>query len=270
DSVLAGAVTYPAGKARAALRAYHEFARGCPDEISTALSLSRPDGGDLTVSVVVCYAGPFDRAERLLSPLRNLGPEADAIETMSYRALQSAADDGYPPGQQHYWKSGFLTDIDDQLIDVLLEFVERMPSPASGVGLQQLHGAAGRVDRSATAFPHRGDRYDCLILSQWPDPDNSERNMAWTSELFDALQPFFGSGVYVNNLGDEGEQRVRQAYGQNYDRLAALKTRYDPTNLFQHNQNIKPLDAAPKSQNHPDSPIATGDGGQLTKDPEQA
>lgn len=270
-TVLAGALTYPAGKARAALRAYHEFASGCPDELSTAVSLSRPGGGDVAVSVAVCYAGPFERAETLLRPLRQLRPEADVIEPMSYRALQSVADDGYPAGQQHYWKSGFLTDVDDEVIDVLLEFVTRMPSPASGVGFQQLHGAAARVEPSATAFPHRGDRYDCLILSQWPDPADSERNVAWTRDLFDALQPFLGSGVYVNNLGDEGDQRVRQAYGQNYDRLAALKTRYDPTNLFRHNQNIKPLSAAPNSRDHPNGPFASGDRGEpLARDAERA
>lgn len=241
DTVLAGALTYPARKARAALRLYHEFARGCPDELTTALSLSRPGGGEVAVSIVLCCSGPFDRVDRLLGPLRSLGPEVDAIEPIAYPALQSAADAGYPPEQQHYWKSGYLTEIGDELIDVMLDFVARMPSPASGVGLQQLHGVAGRVERSATAFPHRGDRYDCLILSQWPDPADSEHNIAWTSELFDALGPFLATGVYVNNLGDEGDERVREAYGPNYDRLAALKTRYDPTNLFRHNQNIKPL-----------------------------
>jgi len=245
--VLAGVVTYPARRARSALRFYREFAGACPDELSTALSLSRPEGGDLAVSIVVCYAGPFEPARRLPGPLRSLSSEPDAITPMPYRTLQSAADDGYPPGQQHYWKSGYLTDINDELIDVLIEFVSRMPSPASGVGLQQLHGAAARVDPSATAFPHRGDRYDCLILSQWPDPADSERNAAWTGELFDALGPFLATGVYVNNLGDEGDDRVKQAYGPNYDRLAALKTAYDPTNLFRHNQNISPLSTAPGS-----------------------
>jgi FAD/FMN-containing dehydrogenase len=241
--VLAGAITHPARKARAALRLYHEFASGCPDELSTAVSLSRPGGGEPAVSIVVCHAGPFEHAGRVLGSLRRLGCEPDAITPMAYRALQAAADGGYPPGRRHYWKSGYITEIDDALIDVLLEFVGRMPSPASGVGLQQLHGVAARVDPSATAFPHRGDRYDCLILSQWLDPADSERNIAWTAELFDALQPFFATGVYVNNLGDEGDDRVRQAYGRNYDRLAALKAAYDPTNLFRHNQNIKPLSA---------------------------
>lgn len=247
ESVLGGAVTYPARKAPDALRLYREFAGECPDELTTALSVSRPDGGEVAVSIAVCHTGPFEEADKLLRRLRTLGPDADAIGPMPYLALQSAGDEGFPPGQQHYWKSGFVTDIDDELTDVLLEFVTRMPSPASGVGLQQLHGVAGRVDPSATAFPHRGDRYDCLILSQWSDPADSEQNMAWTSELFAALQPAFGAGVYVNNLGDEGDERVRQAYGPNYDRLAALKAQYDPANLFRHNQNIKPLSAVSRA-----------------------
>jgi hypothetical protein len=92
----------------------------------------------------------------------------------------------------------------------------------------------------ATAFPHRGNRYDCLILSQWPEPDQSPQNIMWTRELFDAIAPFAADGVYVNNLGDEGAPRVRQAYGANYERLVELKARYDPTNLFQHNQNVEP------------------------------
>ncbi len=221
--VLAGAITYPARQARSALRRFHEFARGCPDEVSAALSLSRPDGGEIAVTIVVCYAGSYEPAQGLPAPLRGLSPDPDALTTMPYRTLQAAADDGYPPGQQHYWKSGYLTEIDDELVDVLIEFVTRMPSSASGVGLQQLHGAAARVDPSATAFPHRGDRYDCLILSQWPDPTDSQQNVAWTTELFEALRPFLTTGVYVNNLGDEGDDRVRQAYGPNYDRLAALK-----------------------------------------------
>ena len=238
--VLAGGVTYPARKARAALRLYHEFASNCPDDLTTAASLSRTPDGEVAVSIAVCLAGPFAQADRLLEPLRRLGPDSDAIQPMSYQALQQASDDGFPSGQQHYWKASWLTDLDDQGIDVLVDFVARMPSEASGVGLQQLHGAAGRVDPTATAYPHRDNRYDCLILSQWPDPAESARNIAWTRELFDAMQPFFAAGVYVNNLGDEGEQRVEQAYGPNYDRLVALKARYDPTNFFRHNHNIRP------------------------------
>jgi FAD/FMN-containing dehydrogenase len=240
DQVLAGGVTYPARKARAALRLYHEFANNCPDDLTTALSVSRTPDGDVVVSIAVCHAGPVAQADRLLEPLRVLGPESDAIQPVSYQALQQASDAGFPPGQQHYWKASWLTDLDDQAIDVLVDFVARMPSQTSGVGLQQLHGAAARVDPTETAYPHRSNRYDCLILSQWPDPAESPQNIAWTRELFDAMQPFFAAGVYVNNLGEEGELRVKQAYGPNYDRLVALKTRYDPTNFFRHNHNIQP------------------------------
>jgi hypothetical protein len=122
----------------------------------------------------------------------------------------------------------------------MAEYVSEIPSPATGVGLQQMHGAASRVDPTATAFPHRDEHYDFLILSQWADPAESERNVQWTRSLFEAMEPFFEGGVYVNNLGDEGEDRVREAYGANYERLQALKGKYDPTNLFRLNQNIKP------------------------------
>ncbi len=140
-----------------------------------------------------------------------------------------------------------MTEVSDELIDVLLEFVGVMPSLASGVGLQHMHGAAARVGREATAYAHREAHFDCLILSQWPDPDVSVANVRWTRELFEALAPFFAAGVYVNGLGDEGEARVRQAYGSNYERLAAVKAKYDPTNLFAHNQNIRPAGGADRA-----------------------
>ena len=239
QGVVAGVVTYPAAKAHDALRLYHEFASGCPDELGANASVALNPDGEVTVSIAVCYAGPAEQAEDLLRPLRRLGPEADTIKPMSYRSLQQMPDAGFPERQQHYWKSGYLTDLDDELIELLLDYVARMPSPSSGVGLQQLHGAAGRVDPSATAFPHRGDRYDCLILSQWPDPLDSSANVAWTRELYDAMEPFFAGGVYVNNLGAPSELSVRQAYGANYSRLVAVKAKYDPTNFFHHNHNVK-------------------------------
>jgi FAD/FMN-containing dehydrogenase len=238
--VLAGAVTYPSRKAHAALRLYHELATSCADPLSANASLFKTPDGEVAVAIAVCYAGPIEHGDQLLRPLRRLGPDSDAIEPMSYRALQQASDAGFPPGQQHYWRSGYITALDDEAIDVMLDFVSRMPSQASGVGLQQLHGTAARVDATATAFPHRGNRYDCLILSQWPDPADSERNIAWTRSMYGAIEPFLAEGVYVNNLGDFGARGVGQAYGANYERLAALKAEHDPTNLFRHNQNVKP------------------------------
>ena len=117
----------------------------------------------------------------------------------------------------------------------------RKPSSLTVACLQQMHGVAGRVSPSATAFPHRGgDHFDFSILSQWTDPAAAEANTKWTAELYSALRPHVDEAVYVNNLGNEGAERVRAAYGPNYDRLVEIKTKYDPTNFFHLNQNIAP------------------------------
>jgi hypothetical protein len=239
--VLAGGLRYPAAKARDVLRFYHEFASGCPDELSTSALLGRAPDGSLVAGITVCYCGAIEEGERVLRPLRAFGsPLEDGIRPMAYTALQSAPDEGFPPGQQHYWKSSNLEHLSDEAIEVMVRLVKEMPSPSSGVGLQQMHGAASRVDPAATAFPHRDEHYDLLILSQWANPADSEENVRWTRELFEAMQPFVGKGVYVSNLGEEEGNRVKEAYGEHYERLVALKDRYDPTNLFRLNQNVKP------------------------------
>src|ERR671912_3046042 len=239
--VLGGGLRYSAAQARDFLRFYREFASTCPDELSTAASLGRAPDGSVVAGVAVCYCGPIETGERVLHPLRTFGsPLEDNIQPIPYRALQSAPDAGFPLGRQHYWKSSWLKHLSDEAIEVMVGFVTEMPSSISGVGLQQMHGAASRVDQTATAFPYRDEYHDFLILSQWADPTDAEENIRWTRGLFEAMQPFFEKGVYVNNLGEEGEERVREAYGAHYERLVALKDRYDPTNLFRLNQNVKP------------------------------
>jgi hypothetical protein len=239
--LLGGGLRYSVAEARDFLRFYHEFASTCPDELSTAASLGHAPDGSVVVGVAVCYCGPIEAGERMLHPLRTFGsPLEDNIQPMSYQTLQSSPDAGFPLGRQHYWKSSWLKHLSDEAIEVMLEFVAEMPSSISGVGLQQMHGAASRVDLAATAFPHRDEHYDFLILSQWVDRSDSEENIRWTRAFFEAMQPFFESGVYVNNLGEEGEDRIKEAYGAHYERLVALKDKYDPTNLFRLNQNIRP------------------------------
>jgi FAD/FMN-containing dehydrogenase len=239
--VLGGGLRYPAAEARDFLRFYHEFASNCPDELSTAASLGHALDGSVVVGVAVCYCGPIEEGERVLHPLRTFGsPLEDNVQPMSYQTLQSAPDAGFPLGRQHYWKSSWLKQLSDEAIEVMLGFVTEMPSSNSGVGLQQMHGVASRVDPAATAFPHRDEHYDFLILSQWADRSDSEENVQWTRAFFEAMQPFFESGVYVNNLGEEGEDRIKEAYGAHYEQLVALKDKYDPTNLFRLNQNIRP------------------------------
>lgn len=194
------------------------------------------------MGVAYCHLDAGGDVDSLLGGLRRIGPEIDTVAPAVFADVQKASDGGFPEGQQHYWKSGSLTDLTEDAIATMFDYVERMPSPSSGIGFQQLHGAAARVEPTATAYPHRWTRYDFLILSQWGDPGVTTDNVRWTSDFFDAMGPFFDRGLYVNNLGDEGDGRVRQAYGPNYERLVAIKSVYDPTNLFRHDHNIPPRD----------------------------
>ena len=245
DTVLAGPISYPPQRTADALRLYHQVAASAPDALATSASVARGADGQPSVSVVVCWSGPVAEGERVLRPLRQFGPPvADDVGLISYWELQSMADAGFPPGRLHYWKASFLADLPGEAIDTMLRFCATAPSPYTEIGLQQITGAASRVARTATAFAHRGRHYDFLILSQWDDPSDSPDNLRWTRELFDAMSPCF-RGVYVNNLGEEGSDRVRDAYGINYDRLAGIKDAYDPDNVFRLNQNIPPAGGAP-------------------------
>ena len=243
-TVLAGPISYPPERAADALRLYHEVASTAPDPLATAASVARDPEGQPTVSVVACWSGPEEGGEEVLRPLREFGPPTlDAVGPIPYHELQSMPDEGFPPDRLHYWKAAFLADPSDEAIDTMLRFAATMPSPFTGIGLQHITGAAARVAPTATAFAHRGRLYDNLILSQWDDPADSADNVRWTRELFGAMTPHY-HGVYVNNLGEEGSDRVRDAYGVNYDRLAAVKAAYDPDNVFRLNQNIRPAAAA--------------------------
>jgi hypothetical protein len=239
--VLAGVISYPWAAARDVLRLHDQFVASAPDELSTMVSLGLDAAGQPAVAIVVCWCGTPEDGEQVLAPLRAVGPPlADTIGITSYVALQTAPDAAFPSGRQHYWQSGYLLSTTDAALDTLLERIPTMPSGASGVGLQRLHGAAARVAPDATAFPHRRDQYDLLILAQWPDPGASTRNIAWVRDLFEAMRPHLEDAVYVNNLGAEGGDRVRAAYGLNYPRLAEVKRSYDADNVFRLNQNIDP------------------------------
>jgi FAD binding domain/Berberine and berberine like len=239
--VFAGGLSYPWSMAARVLRFYDDFVKTAPDELATAVSLAQAPDGQPIASIGVCYCGPFDEGERVLRPLRTFQPAVDdSIQPLPYVMLQRSRDEGFPFGRLHYWKSGWLSHLSDGAIETLMEFVPKMPSSVSAVGLQRMSGIASRVPPTATAFAHRFAQYDFLILSQWYEAADSPRNVQWTEALFEAMQPHLEKSVYVNNLGDEGSERVRAAYGENYSRLVALKRSYDPDNMFRANQNIDP------------------------------
>jgi hypothetical protein len=244
-TVLAGGLTFPPEQAGDALKFFHHFSSETPDELTTTASVGRDADGRPNASIAVCYCGPLDEGERMLRPLRAFGrPIAGEIGPVPYQVFQCAHDDGAPPGRQHYWKSSYLKNINEDAIEVLLEFATTMPSPYSGIGLQQMTGVASRVDPQATAFAHRDRQYDFLIVSQWDDPAEAHRNIEWARGCFEAMRPHLKEAVYVNNLGGQEHDRVRAAYGVNYDRLAAIKAHYDPENLFRLNHNIQPASTA--------------------------
>lgn len=238
--VLAGAISFPAERTREVLQFYPGFAASCPDDLSMSASLSLDGLGRPVFGVGVCWCGIGDDVDAALAPLRDFGPVSDEVASMDYDVWQRAHDWGFPPGQYHYWKSSFITDLPEDALDVMLQYAAELPSPDTGIGMQQVHGAAARVSPDATAFRHRRPQNELLILSQWSDPSETEQNVSWTRNFFQSMQPFAAGGVYVNDLGEEGQDRVRAAYGENYDRLAAIKASYDPTNLFRSNQNILP------------------------------
>lgn len=239
--VIGGMTIYRLSEAKQVLSRYGELCHERPDELSTAAFLVMGADGQLVVAIALCYCGPLATGENIVKPFRTLGsPAADLVKPMSYVEQQSSFDAGFPPQRLHYWKASFLRVTNEDAVDVLVDYATRMPSAMSGIGLQQVHGAASRVSPSETAFPHRFEFWDVAILSQWADPAESERNIAWARDAWSALQPFSEQGVYVNNLGVEGEDRIRSAYGESYERLVALKNAHDPTNFFRLNQNIKP------------------------------
>jgi FAD/FMN-containing dehydrogenase len=241
--VLAGMVIHPIDKARDVLRFYRDFCRSCPDEMLAAASLmTSPEGAPVAV-IIVSYIGDIAKGEALVAPLRKFGsPLADTIAPTSYAQLNTLFDAAVPyGGVQRYWKSSFLKELGDDLIEVFIERSAKFLSPMSMVLFFHMHGAATRADPNGTAFGLRDDQWDYDVISQWNDPAEAPGHIQWTRNFWNAVEPFATGEVYVNHLdAEEGTTRIRAAYGRNYDRLVALKNRYDPTNLFRLNQNIKP------------------------------
>jgi FAD/FMN-containing dehydrogenase len=239
--VLGGMVLHPRAAARDVLRFYRDFCRSLPDEAEAyAALLTSPDGDPLT-ALLLGYNGPLDEGERVLAPARQFGsPIADLVSPMPYVQRQTLIDDLGVHGIHRYWKSGFMPELSDDMIDLTVERAETMTSPMSLVGLFYVHGAAARVDPSATAFGLRGAQWDFDIISQWTDPSLADEQVRWTRSFWSEVEPFATGGVYVNHIAADEPDRVHAAFGSNFERLVSVKRQYDPTNLFRLNHNITP------------------------------
>ena len=249
--VLAGFVFYPMAKAKEALRFYGDYAAAAPDDLTSAVFLSADLSGPFlpedvrgspAVGVGVCYSGTIEDGERIVQPLRDFGPPlADQIRPMRYTELQSMVNDASPWGRRYYMKSEYLGGLSDDAIDNMIAYMAEAPSRLSTVGVFQLGGAVSRVGEVDTAFSNREAAHALEIIASWWEAEATDENIRWAREFWEALRPFGSGGVYVNYLVDEGEERVKAAYGPaKYERLATLKSKYDPNNLFRLNQNIRP------------------------------
>ncbi|CAN5182172.1 FAD-binding oxidoreductase [soil metagenome] len=240
-TVLGGMILYSREKAKEVIRFYREFIKTAPNELTLYAGLLTSPDGLPVVALVGCYCGNVEEGEAVFKPLRAFEtPLADLIQPLPYVQMQSLLDEAFPHGNRYYWKSGFLKEVSDEVIDILISQMAENPSPYSATLIEYYGGAASRAPEGGTSYPHREFQPDLVIISNWPDKQDDEKNINWTRNIWDALQPYLSHKVYVNTLGLEGEARVKEAYGENYERLAKLKRKYDPDNLFRMNQNILP------------------------------
>ena len=243
--VSGGLVAHPFEHARDVLRFFRDFTPTLPDDATLFAGLIHaPDGSGVKLSAMVtCHCGSLAESETTISRLKQFGvPVMDAIGPMPYCQLNGMLDAGYPKGALNYWKSSFLAQLNDDAIDTMIQCFARCPTPMGALLLEHFHGAATRVGVGDTAFPHRLDGYNFLVLCQWMEAVDTDRCIAWARETYAQMEPFFAAGRYVNYLGDdETGDPTAAAYGPNYRRLRDLKTKYDPSNFFHLNQNIRPI-----------------------------
>jgi FAD/FMN-containing dehydrogenase len=243
--VVGGLVLHPFSRAAEVLTFYNEFMRTAPDALVAAAVLMTGPDGNKACAIAVTHVGDLAEGERAVAPIKQFGPPVlDVIGPMPYLAQQALIEQAMPPNLHNYWKAEFISELHPEVIEQAVEAFSRVPSPVSSILFFPIRGAASRVAVDATAFPHRTG-YHMGIYSLWSESRLNAPNIAWARDLWTAIQPFIAGGVYVNELGeDEGIDRVRLAYGANYERLAEIKSRYDPDNLFCLNANILPVSAA--------------------------
>jgi FAD/FMN-containing dehydrogenase len=252
--ITAGLVVYPYERAAEVLRGWRSAVVTLPDEAATTVVIRKappasflPEAVHRTPVIMVAafHSGPAADGAVALEPLRRLGPViADVVQTRSYPQFQRIFDASWTPGFQNYWKAEYLAGLPDPAVEVLVDALGKITSPLSDIKLTAFGGVSARVPTEATAFSFRAVPLVLNINSRWPAPVDSDLHVGWTRDLWKAMQPFSAGGVYVNFLGDEGQDRVRAAYHPaTYNRLARLKARFDPDNVFHLNHNIPPATA---------------------------
>lgn len=258
DIIIGGPTLWPIDQAPEVMRWYRDFITKEASEdlygfftfmqIPPVPLFPEPLHNKMMCGIIWCNTGPKEEADNTFSPVLEVGePAFHGVQPMPYPALQSVMDDLLPAGLQWYLKGDFVKELSDEAIEIHLEHASKAPSLRSSMHLYPINGAVHRVDAKDTAWNYRHVTWSSVIGGIDPDPANKERITKWTQDYWAALHPYSAGGAYVNFLMEEGEDRIRATYGDNYDRLVEIKTKYDPDNLFRVNQNIKPLNGQTNS-----------------------
>jgi FAD/FMN-containing dehydrogenase len=249
--VLGGLLAWPAPMAGEVVRFWRDFMTSAPDEVGSALAfitappadfVPEPVRGHPILGCVVCYAGDVEEGEAVMRPLREFGPPPlDLLQPMPYTAVQDLITEANPHGRRNYWSADFLGELPDEAVDTLVEHATNPVSPFSQMLLVAGGGAIARVPEDATAFGERTAPFNMHYLSMWESEADDEQNIAYTRAIASAMKPWTTGRAYLNFIGDEGLHRIEASFGEKkYARLQEIKAKWDPDNLFRHNQNIKP------------------------------
>jgi FAD/FMN-containing dehydrogenase len=252
--IYGGPIFYPVDRAAEVMAFYREFIAGAPEQLGAffAFQIAPPlpfipedRHGETMGLIVTCWTGDAEEGRQVIAPLMEVAPVVAAgVDSMPYPALNGAFDALLPAGLQHYWKADFVSELTDDAIAAHVEWGPRVPCVEATMHLYPIDGACHRVDSDATAFAYRDARFACVIAGMWPDPADNERNTAWVRDYWAAIHPHSEPGGYVNFMAGDDQDRIRDNYRGNYDRLTEVKRRYDPGNLFRMNQNIEPAGGA--------------------------
>jgi FAD/FMN-containing dehydrogenase len=250
STVIGGPTLWSLDKAADVMRWYREFIVDAPEELNGFFAfLTVPPGPPFPehlhlqkmCGIVWCYTGPEEQAEEVFAPVKNFNsPDLYGIHDMPFPALQAAFDGLYPAGHQWYWRADFVNELSDEAIDLHVQHGSEMPTMQSSMHMYPINGAAHRPSNSDTPWSYRDAQWASVMVGVDPDPANAELIKKWTIDYWEALHPHSAGGAYVNFMMDEGQERVQATYRNNYERMASIKNKYDPNNLFHVNQNIKP------------------------------
>jgi len=247
-NVFAGPTLWPIERTEEIMEWYHGFIHDAPEDlngfIATLIIPGPPFPEHLHnkqfCAIVWCYTGDPDEADAIFKPVREMNPYFELLGEMPYPSVQTLFDGLMPPGLQWYWKADFFSELGPEVRNKHLEFGSAIPTPLSQMHLYPITGAAGKVGNSDTPWAYRDSKYAGVIVGVDPDPKNAGKITEWTRAYWEALHPYSSGGAYSNFMMDEGEDRVKASFRDNYDKLVEIKSKYDPNNLFRVNQNIHP------------------------------